>query len=456
MTIEAKLESWQPASLPAGFSGRVLREKNRRRRRLVVVRGAFVLMMLASLVMGYFGLRLEEASLIAQNERVETDIFDKASVVLEEGGRLAWQGRRWGAIAVEQKSGSVFYRVKTGADFKVKTAVGTIKVRGTCFRVGANAMENDGKKNTTKLAKKRYGAVKAAGTALLGAAFGAGVTLTVYEGNVEVDYDGESLSFGAGQAAFLPSDKATGVVRFESPPSGDDRALDDLAQAQVRSGRVLLSDATEVAKLSRDDLEERYENARYEIARLKKLSQKANKDRKHKTFPVNESELLEMAERCAVREDGPMRFDEEFKLGKGQVKKMQLREGEIAIVEQAVIDEMKQVRSIANDVYQELYGASGENLSYNAIYSEIMHAGNMNSHLMQVMSAERAGLRSVKPQNDWTPAERALRIRIDSGNKIHERVAQALGAKRAAEIRAMDNGWPWGRGEWSGCPDPDK
>src|SRR5690606_25625197 len=118
-------------------------------------------------------------SAAAAGERVTAAIGRRGVAVVEPGGALSWIVD--GDTVVTQAAGDVFYRVDRGGPFRVETPHGTVRVTGTCFRVELTTM-------------KRHW------HALAGAAIGAAIVVTVYEGSVIfADKSGEEREVRAGQ-----------------------------------------------------------------------------------------------------------------------------------------------------------------------------------------------------------------------------------------------------------------
>ena len=86
---------------------------------------------------------LEVPEIIAQGQqvarqRVTINIADRAAAAMEPGADLVWTVQKQ-RVRVEQRRGSVFYRVDRGDKFRVTTPSGDVEVTGTCFRVSLGA-----------------------------------------------------------------------------------------------------------------------------------------------------------------------------------------------------------------------------------------------------------------------------------------------------------------------------
>ncbi|HWM85099.1 MAG TPA: FecR domain-containing protein, partial [Kofleriaceae bacterium] len=256
--IEA-LEAWQVPDPPAGFADRVLAAQSAAppvpeseansvaaalaasptgptgRRRLLlwsVVGAAAVAALLLTQLRSPGG--PTGAGSAAPLERRSIQLGQRGVAVAEAGALLSWE-IEGGAARVAQRAGDVFYRVERGGRFEVETPHGTVRVTGTCFRVELNAM-------------------KTPWQAVAGAAIGAAVVVTVYEGSVLfAGSDGEERAVEAGQA--LASGEGSAVV-------GDARGGAEAAgEAPVP--------AAPGADVSRDELLRRDAIQRAEIGKLR-------------------------------------------------------------------------------------------------------------------------------------------------------------------------------------------
>jgi hypothetical protein len=109
--------------------------------------------------------------------RSTVDIGSRAAAAMEPGADLKWSVRRE-RVRVQQRRGSVFYRVDKGGPFQVSTPDGDVEVTGTCFRITH--------------------ASRAAGT---------GTLVSVLEGSVNVRTSAGLLRLRAGETARLRSDR---------------------------------------------------------------------------------------------------------------------------------------------------------------------------------------------------------------------------------------------------------
>jgi uncharacterized protein (DUF2141 family) len=145
----------------------------------------------------------QRGQLIATSAQT-VEIGARAAAAAEPGADLTWAvtGKR---ARVDQRRGSVFYRVNHGGPFRVVTPAGDVEVTGTCFRVQ-----------------------------LTGATAGAAATtlVSVLEGTVKVHSDVAERAIGVGQTARLVSGQAPEV--FASPSASADQLQSRLASAEAR------------------------------------------------------------------------------------------------------------------------------------------------------------------------------------------------------------------------------
>src|SRR5262249_51384440 len=110
---------------------------------------------------------------------------------LSSGAHLKWR-----FSTVEQDRGAVKYRVQPGGPFVVQTPFGSVQVVGTLFDVRVGAPEPG---DQSMKAKKST-------IAATGAALGALLFVTVYEGKVRLSHGDRELVLAQGDAAAIGAD----------------------------------------------------------------------------------------------------------------------------------------------------------------------------------------------------------------------------------------------------------
>ena len=191
---------------PAGFADRVVDAIDapaaRAPRWPFAVAAAAVL----ALFVGLSPLTLPSSGDLKADARTSVQIGGRGDAVLEAGAQIAHTVSLLGEVRVEQRAGSVFYRVERGGQFTVDTPAGSVHVRGTCFRVEVPM-------SVTQVSQTKSKIISAA----VGAVLASAVVVTVYEGKVEVtsDDDKARVALVAGESATV----AATEVRKVAPPA---------------------------------------------------------------------------------------------------------------------------------------------------------------------------------------------------------------------------------------------
>ena len=134
-------------------------------------------------------------------------IGDRAVAVAESGSDLGWSLEP-GRAQVEQRRGTVFYRVDHGAPFLVSTPMADVRVTGTCFQIDLDSA----------------------------------LSVRVFEGAVSVSNGAGSIAISAGERVHVESGHAP--VRASAPPDG---ALAQRDRERVRQLERALQDARQAA-----------------------------------------------------------------------------------------------------------------------------------------------------------------------------------------------------------------
>ncbi|MEO0459194.1 MAG: FecR domain-containing protein [Myxococcota bacterium] len=241
---EDLLNAYPVAPLDPGLEDRIWEsfERGRRRRRwwsggaiaALILGGLLGVSILASGRLPE--LRLPGPSVVAEgsanpSSRKTVALAEQTVAVVDKSADISWQ-TKGAQVSVTQRRGRVFYRVQPGMGFRVETPIGSVEALGTCFEVEVSDMSKQ---------------AKSIATAALGAAIASGVWITVYEGRVraeaEGDVAGEATVLEPGQTAVL---KAGVAPRVTDTSSSDDQATRArLAEARRR----LMLQADEIAGL---------------------------------------------------------------------------------------------------------------------------------------------------------------------------------------------------------------
>jgi hypothetical protein len=357
-------------------------------------------------------------------------IGPRAVAVAEDGSALRWRVEAGGAARVEQPNGDVFYRVERGGAFVVVTPAGEIGALGTCVRVEVRSMKPS---------------VAGLAGAVAGAAVGALVVVSVYEGHVLATTDRGRVRLGPGERATL---------RPGAPPRAEtaDRVTESMPAAPAENA-------------SRADLLARDRTQRREIAelRVRLLAQEAalqdgagGPGRERNWLDPTKDELLAMAKRCEVRFDSPPVFGvEPPRVDDGLALAMGLTGPERDAVAAAGREMHARFAAEVRQLYVSVTGdAKGaESLAPGTMGREIEDKSPKGSAeaARRRLALERAGL-VAPPQGleGLSPAERYLRLIAALGPELERRLGESIGPARAHELRAAKNGWP-NKQAFAGC-----
>jgi hypothetical protein len=438
-------EVWRPAVPPPGFVDRVLAVTDAegsvaaRKRRSLFGRGAFAMAVLAAVAVLLIGHRprAREGEHLATTARLSVPITERAAAVLEPRAHLRWRLAD-GRVTVEQDAGEVFYRVDRGVAFEVKTAAGSVLVKGTCFKVEVNAM--------SPITHTLIGAVS--GIAITALA------VTVYEGMVEVHNERGETRLGPGERGVAEPGEAPSVAR----PAGAARA----------SNVPRLNDAT-LAALGADTratiaaLEQKAAALSSELAEARRLELEGPPDKdgipKKKFHDFTPEELAVLARRCEIRFDVP-KF-----LSNGRIELRGLGEASNGISEAEVAQLNRHLHEIAPANLERLRALYREGTGDHAGAATLTPKDMMQAlferypheldRAKQRLSLERAG-QPAPPPDPGGPSvvERLLRLIFAAGDELERRGAQVLGAERTHELRRTGAGYEPGRIQ-SGCPEGD-
>jgi hypothetical protein len=357
----------------------------------------------------------------------------KAILVAEAGASVRWWPGPAGGLLVEQSRGDVFYRVDSGP-FTVETPGGTVRVRGTCFRVEVTDMKLD----------RQTLAGAAAGAALASA-----VVVTVYEGRVSLANGGGQIEVPAGESAILPADRSAPHLSGERPAAG--RAAPPVFQ--VPASAVPEEQAGELAALRA-----RVAEQEKEIARLRTGHPHTGNENDFRRFlDPSPEELQARVGRCELAFVSP-NLD---RLEPATVSAKQARELGLTDTERDAVDEvMKEIHAEVpvelRKLYQEMSGdsATANRLSASSLLAELQQKSPAEVHAQARVriSRERAGL--LPPPTSPTagpPLERALRLMAGLADDFERRLGERIGPQRARGLRDMRRSWG-NQATMNGCP----
>jgi hypothetical protein len=312
-------------------------------------------------------------------DRETVDIGERAVAVAEAGAELGWSSAS-GRVRVDQRRGSVFYRVEHGTPFVVATGAAEVQVTGTCFQV-----EVDG-----------------------------AVSVRVFEGSVAV-------SNSAGRAELSAGER----VRVEAGHAPTRLAVGDAPDALARRER----DRDRVKQLERA-LQEARREADESVPGLLP-------ERKFLDFSPEERKVL--AARCEFRYARP-----EHLIGFGPPDlggRFGLDERERAAVVQIMEDQRTRFVEDLRAIYIEIVGdrTTASKLSPIALVDEINSKARPgeDDEARNRLYDEWAG-RSVPPDVSALaarpPVERFWRLLASATDTFTRRLSEVVGLERARAI----------------------
>ena len=366
--------------------------------------------------------------------RTSVEIGRRGVVVLEAGAEVSWTLA--GADAhIRQRRGNVFYRVERDGPFVVDTAAGTVTVTGTCFRVEVDPMVTRD--------QLKAGAV--------GAAIGAVVLVTVYEGKIRLANSHGQLDVAAGERAMASATTSPAALDADRAKGGDPRMP---AEARPRS----FEQAALQGELTR--LRERND----ELERKLAASPPAQAHERGPDFEVlnpSKEELLRRAKECAVGYDRPWfgHRNEGPPIAQLQ-KELDVSAAEAEIIRDSRVRMAQRTNDEIRRLYLEITGDSrlAQSLSIGAMKAEINAKApeGEGQRVYQRLAAERAGLRPPPTSPAGQSAfERLERLETGVGDAHERDLAAELGPTRARELREKQGGWEGGEGRMyrtHGCP----
>lgn len=343
-------------------------------------------------------------------------IGSRAVLVAEAGAQLRWRSDAGGGALVQQGAGDVFYRVNAGR-FRVETPFGQVQVQGTCFRVEVKDMKLFNRQNLSGAA--------------VGAALGAAVVVTVYEGRVLLAKGADQVALGPGQTGELvagtdresaPRRWATGV-----PAGRTGVPRFDQAEAQTEALR---------ARVAEQDRE---------LARLRAAGPESKKmaEARSRFLDPSKEDLLDRAQRCELRWDSTPSL---HAIGAKDRARLGLSETEVSAMNEALKETADYVGGELRRLYVEISGdqATADKLSPETLPNEIFAKSpeGARPRALQQLSRELAGLAPRPADLARTPvAERTFRVMMNIGEQFERRVAERLGPARARDLRSREDGW---------------
>ena len=386
------------------------------------------------------GIDLAASGARSASTRESIALGDRGVAVAEGGADLAWRVGAGGVTEVEQRAGSVFYRVEKGGRFVVKTAAGEVEVRGTCFRVEVISM---GSGKTFSLG------------AAVGGVVAAVAIVSVYEGRVRVVNVKGVADVAAGERVELARDRA--------PMAFDARASKNDARAQNFPDPP-------AGTVTREQLLARDESQRTEIARLRNelarmAGGEAGEGAHHGRPPAlehflspSQEELKTMVADCRLAWDQPPLGLTPPTLGDKRAAELGLTDSERHLMDQALAQTNQATLTQLRALYVEATGdaAGAGALDPHTLAQEIEAKSDpaVVQATYQELARERAGMSPVPAPSAAAPTiERLLRLETGLGNSFEKTLGDAIGPDRARSLRAEHDGWGAKMSSSHGCPD---
>ena len=324
--------------------------------------------------------------------RDTVNIADRAVAVAAPGSDLAWENKD-GQIRVDQREGTVFYRVDRGGTFVVTTAVAEVHVTGTCFEV---AIDRD-------------------------AADRPAISVSLFEGSVILRNDRGELAMVAGEQARVDLDERPRRAGVAVGPSldlpiigGRDSERTAALEARVKQ----LETALRIASDEKDGVT------------------RPGQPPRHKFFGLTGDERKSLAKDCELRYGFPAHLT---RLERPDLEAMGVSEDERAAVSKLMDEHRNQYLEELRGLYDEIVGdpMARQSLSPMGLENEIWAKSSKEEQeeAKKRIMQEWAGLVARPAPGAARPSfERFLRLIVASGDEFVGRLTPALGPDRAREI----------------------
>jgi FecR-like protein len=388
----ARYEVPEPApDLADRFVARLGEREPPRRRPWVLVAAAGALAAAVALfVLWPAGRRTSTGTLAAQTQRTTVELGGRGVAVAEAGARLRWQVA--GDARVDQDAGDVFYRVEHGGAFVVATPAGEVTVTGTCFRVELALV----------------------------------VTVTVYEGSVEVANAHGRVTLHAGEHATATRDTAPARSQVTGVEA---RLAEDHARITALEAKL--------AQLSGSDTPAAMIGAVQPTRR---------------PFDMTQAELAKLAAECRLPFDVPPTAGSSLmeKIVEDGMKQADFSDSERAAVKRLIREIQPLYTNELVKFYTDITGADGSDLDPATIVLEIEQKSPSAeiAAAYRKLAAERAGQPVVAGD---TVIEQYLRFAMRASDDFERKLAAEIGPARARAFRRT-----WGLVDWAtDCPQKD-
>jgi ferric-dicitrate binding protein FerR (iron transport regulator) len=372
-------------------------------------------------------LPLNGATTVVEARRSIT-LGSRGIAVANAGAELSWSIDGSQQTQVNQRRGSVFYRVEHGGPFVVHTIAGDISVTGTCFNVEISMKETQ-----QKIASGAIGAVLAAA-----------VVVTVYEGGVVVAHGRERTTVSAGETISLSAPNAaisSGSVATASVPTTN------VAAASVPANGA--ASTMDVASMSEQQLVGHIAILEKQLAAATALMKPKPED--YKGIHPNAETLQAWAKQCRFRVDSPSFDDLETPVEQANSR---ISAVDLPAYNAALVDVHKNWLSALRAAFVEVTGDQARSLTLTpmAMMREIGDkSGDDESIIRARIANERGGnVAAPTPGAAMTAMERYVRTLAALGDDTEAALGKRLGPQRAKQIRG--DGWWNNMIDFVGCP----
>jgi hypothetical protein len=347
---------------------------------------------------------------------------------------------------VTQRAGDVFYRVDRGGRFEVATPHGTVRVTGTCFRVELDPT------------------MKTPWQGVAGAAIGAALVVTVYEGSVLfAGRGGDERALAAGEVLATGEDGAPIAHRGRVAGGAAGRAEPALPEPPPDASRdeLLRRDAVQRAEIA--SLRSRMRDLERGGGPVSRLpgGMGARDPSGRPWFDPSKEDLARFARECRVRNDTPSFLrPEPYEWGPDHPVGGTLSEEDRARANRILAALERELLAELRGLYIEVTGdaARADDLSPEAMASELSNKSpdKEGARINRRLAAERAGLATPPAdRSQLSPLERFMRRQSSLGDEVERRLGEALGAGRARALREQEGGWD-AKMESVACPSQEE
>jgi hypothetical protein len=403
--------------------------------------GGLALAAAVALAIGWSGRSARDHGEAVAARRTEVHLGERAVGVLEPGAHVRWDGD-----AVTQTEGDVFYRVERGGAYRVMTPAGEVDVLGTCFRVQVRGAE-EAKMNGRDVA---MGAV--------GAALGAAVLVTVYEGKVALSHEGARVTLTAGESGAAD---AKGVRSTGGPAPGDE-ANGGASPNALEAANANLADSVRDYKRRLEAIETEKSSIATQLAAAQaKLATAANDGQAvaaKSSYDLDQNDWKQMAANGEARSRTACADPDSWKVGPKTLNALGLAPQDAQPIEAALAASAKRIWAVVRPLcIQALQGdaAMADKLGQGtcqALVHDVARQKEDTDEEVRAVAEMRAGLRPMDPSALGTFGQ-VMYAMTGETKAIEQDLAQSIGPDDARRFTYGDQG-SWCQSAWTSGPRP--